>query len=244
MKALTVMPNFTIMAEVNNAHYMNNLFGVLRCYCEVEANVEHIDTYRITPDSFWEGMNTIPDVDFIQLLKDNCKNDIPSNVLTDLEKFKSRFGLITLVGDDCFKVNDSNLITEIKNNTKLNSMVYEYDGSLVFFSGSLKDIQTILSNDLFCPVKFRTSKTITYLIKDGGSKHLVKAPNPFQALKSLYGIHSDINEESLRSTLRFKKEKVTEEVVNEFIQVVLDSFTKQLLITCIPSKANRNPIKL
>jgi len=34
MKALTVMPNFSIMAEVSNEHYMENLFGILRCFCE------------------------------------------------------------------------------------------------------------------------------------------------------------------------------------------------------------------
>ena len=162
MKSLTVMPNFTIMADVGNQHYMDNLFGILRCFCEVEANVEHVDSYKITPESVWSGMNTLPDVDLAALLKDNSKSELPANVLTDLEKFQSRFGLISLVGDDCLLVKSDDVLTEIKHNTRLSEVIYEYDGNLVFFAGDINYIQDILHNDLFCPIKFRKSKIELY----------------------------------------------------------------------------------
>lgn len=215
------MPNFTIMAEVSNQHYMSNLFGILRCYCEVEANVEHMDSYKITPVSFWNGMNKVPNVDFIQLLKDNSQEEIPANVLTDLEKFKSRFGLVTMVGNDCLKIKSEDLMTEIKSNTKLNEMIYEYEDDLIFFAGDMKLLQEILNNDLFCPIKFRKTKMFKYLINDGWSTEVVTAPTADIALKSLYGKHPVLQESNLRNTLKYKKAEITEEAIDEFINTIL-----------------------
>lgn len=215
------MPNFTIMAEVSNQHYMSNLFGILRCYCEVEANVEHMDSYKITPVSFWNGMNKVPNVDFIQLLKDNSQEEIPANVLTDLEKFKSRFGLVTMVGNDCLKIKSEDLMTEIKSNTKLNEMIYEYEDDLIFFAGDMKLLQEILNNDLFCPIKFRKTKMFKYLINDGWSTEVVTAPTAVIALKSLYGKHPVLQESNLRNTLKYKKAEITEEAIDEFINTIL-----------------------
>jgi len=242
MKALTIMPNFMIMAEVSNEHYMENLFGILRCFCEVEANVEHMDSYRITPKSFWEGMNAVPDVDFIQLLKDNVETEIPSNVLTDLEKFKTRFGLITQIGDDCLKVKDKDVLTEIKHNTKLNEMIYEYDDDLIFFEGDINLIQSVLDNDLFCPIKFRVSKMKTYILNSWDKSILVKAANPLQALRSLYNNHEVVNEEQLRLLMKNRKAEITEESINEFIQLVLNQSQKYFTYFIqVSDKANRIP---
>jgi len=229
MKALTITNSFTVIAEVSNKHYMDNLFGILRCYCEVEANVERVDSYRITPESFWNGMNKVPDVDFIQLLKDNSEDAISPNVLTDLEKFKSRFGMITMVGDDCLKISNEDVLTEIKNNTRLNEMIYEYDGDLIFFSGDMKLLQEILNNDLSCPIKFRKSKMNTYLIDDGRTSEVVKAPNATVALRSLYGKHRSLQESQLRDTIKYRKAEVTEEAINEFIQAVLKDIKNHLV---------------
>lgn len=241
MVALTIMPNFTIMAEVKNEHYMTNLFGILRCFCEVEANVEHVDTYKITPESFWEGMNTLPDLDFIKLLKDNSKS-IPANVLTDLEKFKSRFGLITLVGDDCLKINDANVLSEIKHNTKISKMVYEYDSDLIFFSENITILHKALQNDLFCPIKFRSYKVKTYLLFDGEGYTVVKGTDPVQAMRALYGKHNIVNEENLRLVMKYKKAQVTEEAITEFattlVNNIRDYFVSMILIS---DKANRKP---
>ena len=74
MKCLSVLPNFTILAECND-HYEEHLMGILRCFCEVVSAVEHVDNYRVTPESFWKGLNLTQDTefDFIQLLKDNAR---------------------------------------------------------------------------------------------------------------------------------------------------------------------------
>jgi len=244
MKALTIMPNFTIMAEVSNKHYMSNLFGILRCFCKVEANVEHMDSYRITPESIWEGMNSVPEVDFIELLKENVNGTFPSNVLTDLEKFKSRFGIVTLIGDDCLKVKDKDVLTEIKNNTKLNEMIYEYEDDLVFFSGDINLVQRILHNDIFCPIKFRSSKMITFILDDKEERYVVKAPNAVNALKALYGKHRNINEELLRTRMSYRKSEITDEVIDEFISVVYEDIKKDLTMMRVPEKSNREPIKV
>lgn len=250
MDTLTIMPNFTIMAEVSNKHYMKNLFGLLRCYCEVIANVEHIDTYRITPKSFWNGMNLVPDVDFLQVLKDNTTT-IPANVLTDLEKFKSKFGTITLVGDDCLKISSADVLAEIKHNTKLNKMIYEYDGDLVFFSESMSILHETLQNDLFCPIKFRSFKVKTYLFLNK-VKHehpscvdkyvVVKGTDPVQAMKALYGNHNLVNEKNLRSILNYKKDQVTDEAITEFATTLINDIKYYFEYGIeISDKANREP---
>ncbi len=242
MKALTILPNFMIMAEVSNPHYIKHLFGILRCYCEIEANVEHVDSYKITPESFWDGMNIVENVDFIQLLKNNTQLDIPNNVLIDLEKFKDRFGLITLVGDDCLKVSCSDLLTEIKNNTRLNAMIYEYDNNLVFFKGNIKEIQEILHHDLFCPIKFRKSKIKTFLIKLKDEIIVVKAADALQSLKSLYNKHDAFNEDNLRKIMKYKKEKITKEVINSFFQIMMND--SNLTIYNIPSTVILEPVSI
>ena len=253
MTSLTVMPNFTIMAEVSNKHYMRNLFGILGCYCVREANEAYVDSYKITPESFWYGMNTVPEVDFIQLLKDNAKTEIPSNVLTDLEKFKSRFGLIEMIGDDCLHVKNEDVFTEIKNNTKLNEMIYEFDGSLIFFEGDIQKIQSILHNDIFCPIKFRTPKRSTFILidklgpclfQDKVGSYAIKASNPLEALKALYGKHKRINEETLRSRMNYKKEVITEEVLNAFIQLTFEDIKSDLSMLVVPKSINQEPAKL
>jgi len=244
MESLTIMPNFIIMAEVSNRNYMDNLYGILRCYCEVIANVEHIDSYRITPESFWKGMNSVPDVDFIQLLKDNTKMEIPKNVITDLDNFKSKFGIITLIGDDCLKVKNEDILTEIKNNTKLNEMIYEYEDDLIFFEGDINTIQKILQNDLSCPVKFRASKVKSYILDDGLNHCLVKAVSPDRALKLLYGKHNTINEENLRSLMNYKKADITDEVINDFMKYLITNINKHFVCMIqVSDDANRKAVK-
>jgi len=184
----------------------------------------------------------VPDVDFIQLLKDNVETEIPSNVLTDLEKFKSRFGIVTMIGDDCLKIKDQDVLTEIKHNTKLNEMIYEYEDDLVFFEGDLDLIQNILNNDLFCPIKFRTSKMKTYILNDEDKSILLKAANPLQALRALYNNHSIVNEEQLRLLMKNRKSEITEEAIKEFTQLLLNNVREHFTyFTQISDKANRIP---
>jgi len=243
MKALSITPDFTLRAEVSNEHYMENLFGILRCFCEVLANVEHVDSYKMTPESIWRGMNILPEINFLELLQENTET-IPANVATDIAKFQSRFGKIVMVGDDCLKVTDADILQEIKHNTRLNEMIYEYEDDLIFFEGDLDLFQSIMHNDLFCPIKFRNSKRLTYLLNDGKENTFVKATNPLQAIKSLYGKSRIVNEENLREVLKYKKQDVTPEAIEEFAVTILNNINSYYnFMIEVPNKANRGPVQ-
>ncbi len=159
MKALKVMPNFTILAEVKHKEYIKNLIGTLYTFCEVESNVEHIDQFKITPKSFWKGMNDVPEKDFSSFIEENSDEELPQNVKHDLNDLKERFGKVSLVGDDCLFISESEILQEVKNNTRLKECTYEINGSLVFFNNiSFNELQDVFEEEIGYPIKIRKSK--------------------------------------------------------------------------------------
>ena len=62
---------------------------------------------------------------------------------------------------------------------------------------------------------------ITFYFDDGTSTEIVKAVDYMQAFKSLYGDHLILNENRLRQVLNHKKDKITDETIEEFINVVM-----------------------
>ena len=225
MKSLLIMSNFLIQADVNDDHYFMNLMKPLIAYGEPQQNTGRIDSYKITPKSFWNGMQYLPEVDFIQILKDNAKQEIAPAFISQLKKFKSRFGIITMVGDDCLKVKDKDVLKEIKNNTKLNEMIYEYEDNLIFFKGDINTLHEIMQREIFCPIYFRRSKMTTFLITHSGYKNfVVNAEDTLPALRLLYNKHKDITEEDLRNKLKYKKEEVTEEAITSYLEIILKDY--------------------
>jgi hypothetical protein len=235
-KIFKVLPNFSVMIEVNE-YYVNNYSGIIKCYCEEVSNTEYVATFRITPESFWRGMNVTlgRDIDFISILKNNSLDEIPPNVLNDLEKFKSKFGIVTLIGDDCLSVRESDILEEIKSNTELSKSIYHTDGSLIFIKDiDIPDFSRVLENDIGVPIKIHKPEIKTFLMKDGGRTFVNKAKDPFSAFKSLYNNHPKINEESLRAGLKDKEKEITQEDIDKYLKNLFELGAKGVEIIPIP----------
>lgn len=225
MKSLTVMPNFTIVADKSSPNYStlkkDSLVGRLLAHCEKTSSGEQADMFRLTPESLWYGMN-IDGVDFIKFLQDNAE-EIPENVLIDLNKYVSRFGVITLVGDDCIKISNPEILKEVLNNTSITQVIYAQEDNLIFFDNiSFVELQAVFEREIGYPIKVHKSKVRTFFVKlDEQIAFTVKACNALEAFKTLYGKHDSLNEESLRKRLKIKRD-ITQEDVARFMETVFN----------------------
>lgn len=161
MKFMKVLPNFTILAEVMKSVYFESI-GVLSLHTERQTNVETVDTFKLTPKSYWNGLNiAISDneifdqqlPDFVDFLKQHSEA-IPENVLNEIQKWKSKFGLINMIGDDCILVKDPELLKEVLNNNKIKSYIYQVEGNVVFLSElSGPELSNLFQEELGLPVR-------------------------------------------------------------------------------------------
>ena len=148
-KLLTVLPNFTILAESNIPEFFD-VVGVLRCFCIQENIGEHINVYKITPKSFWHGMN-VTNKDFINILINQSKT-LEKRVIEELEKFKEKFGQIVLISHNCLQVKNEEALEQIKSNSKLKEVISSIEDNLVFFNSSdLDSLQNILIEEIGFP---------------------------------------------------------------------------------------------
>jgi len=220
MKTLTVLPNFTILAEVKNEEYFN-LIGKLRCFCDVVSSVEHVDTYRITPSSFWRGLNNT-DVDFIDLLEKNSKETIPESVLKDLTNFKNKFGKVILVGDDCLSIKDKDILTEVLSHSKIKDFIYNTDENLIFFyKVNILNLSKLFERELGYPIKRHSSQIKTFIIelktKEKDISYSIKEINYLSAFKTLYSVFVNFNEEDMREKLKIKRNEINSEDINTYM---------------------------
>lgn len=247
MKSLLILPNFTILADCTE-HYNKYLMGVLRCFCELEGSAEYVDTYRITPESMWEGLNLTSnsELDIMAILNEFSKEPMPENVAKDLSNMITKFGRVTLVGDDCLLINDENLLEEVLNNSSIKDFIYDRNGSLLFITGtSISRLQVIFQHEFNTPIKYHNPKIKTFVVEDGYKSYAVKAYSKSSLLRSLYGVFPFINESDLRNKLSHKKTDITEEDILKYIQI-LENNPEEILgslrIKQIPIKSISKPI--
>ena len=247
MKSLQILNNFTVLAE-NTDEYLSDLMGIMRCFCEVVSSVEYLDNYKITPASFWEGMNRTSDenVNFIEIVKQNVKEDIPEAVLKQMLDWEKKFGTVTLVGDDCLYVKDADLLEEIVNSSSLENNIYSQDGNIIFF----KDIEVTKLQELFqyefnFPIKYHTSKIQTFKLEDSFKSIVVKSFDSLAAFKTLYNFHPFINEKDLREKLKHTKDEVSQEDVIKYLELLYNDMSlckSRITITKLPNQTIFKPM--
>lgn len=248
MKIATVLPNFTIMID-KTPGYEKYLANVFRCFCEIESSGELVDTFKITPETFWHGTNSTQgtEFDFITTLKGIAKEEIPSGVLEELEGFKAKYGQVTLIGPDALMIGNEDILKQVKNSSSLDPYIYQVQDNVVFIKeASLEHLQEIFQYEFNCPIKYHSAKNKTYLILDGHKRYAVTAKDKYAALSSLYNKHPFINEEDLRSKVKVKNE-VEEENVQAYIELLIDnSFSRpcSLEIIEIPLQASFKAVAL
>jgi len=244
MMAMTVLPNFTILADVKNPNYLEDIIGKLRLFCVQETNVETVDSFKLSSNSFWRGLNRTLGEGCIGLVNMFKKYDveIPANVMCEIEKWESKFGAVTLVGDDCLRVTKADILAEVKNNSKLKEVVYEIDGDLVYFSKvNISDLKNIFENEIGYPIKIHRPKLLAYIIKVSDSRtYAVKAKDAMGALTSLYNVYQQFNEMDLRNKFGLKKKEITEEDIQNYFKLLIE--TQQVQIKGITHHAISEPV--
>lgn len=118
-KPLIVQSDGSILLEVDNSLYEEARDELAR-FAELEKSPEHIHTYRVTPLSLWNAAASGETLDaIIETLERYSKFDLPSNVVTDIREYVSRYGRLKLVrsGDDLLlQSDDALLLTEVWHN--------------------------------------------------------------------------------------------------------------------------------
>src|SRR5215203_5722900 len=126
---LIVQSDRSLLLEVDNDLYSAARDELAR-FAELEKSPEHIHTYRITPLSLWTAASAgLTAEEAVDILARFSKFDLPSNVLTDIREYISRFGRIKLYksdsGDLLLKSEDPMLIAEVARNKNIKPHVLE-----------------------------------------------------------------------------------------------------------------------
>jgi len=153
MKSLIVLPNFQIIVLKGE-----ELKSIIKIFADSITINSQSETFSLTANSFWRGLNKATKFDFISVLIDNCEQ-IPNNVLEELENWEIKFGDITLLKENCLQISSESLKEEILKHNVFSKYVYSYHDKLIFFKDiSLTEIVDIFEKELNYPVKLNRSK--------------------------------------------------------------------------------------
>jgi hypothetical protein len=175
--------------------------------------------------------------DFIQILSDNSKNQIPANVLTELNNFKSKFGTVVLLGEDVLKISNPNILKEVFNNEHLKKYIYKVEDNLLYIkANTIKEIFDLFENEIGYPIEIHHTQIPTHLIEiyDEGTDlelcHSVKAIDSKYALKILYDQHVEkppytlkfFSKKELQAHMHIHSEP-TEEDILKYMEYLYDN---------------------
>lgn len=223
-KPLTILPNFTIVADKNDPNYStmkkDSLLGRLASHGERTSIGAQADVFKITPETFWHGMNIDEGVDFLKFIQANSES-VPENVLTELTKFALRFGVVTLIGDDCIRINNPEVLKEVLNNTSIKEHIYSQEENLIFFRGiPFAVLTSFFEREIGYPIKVHRPKVQVFIISLSKEvTYSIKASSALEAFRALYDKTVFLNEAALRIRLKIKRE-VTAEDIDKFMEIV------------------------
>ena len=96
---IIVQSDRTILLEVDHPLY-SEARDALAQFAELEKSPEHIHTYRLSPLSLWNAASGGMDADTIlTLLSHYSKYSLPTNVVTEIRDYISRYGRLKLIRD-------------------------------------------------------------------------------------------------------------------------------------------------
>ncbi len=111
---LIVQSDRTVLLETANDKF-EEARDALSIFAELVKSPEHIHTYRVSPLSLWNAAALGYEPDQIKKqLEKYSKYPLPSNLLTDIDEFMSRYGRLKLVAEDdeLFLVSDDEALLE------------------------------------------------------------------------------------------------------------------------------------
>ena len=114
--AIIVQSNLEIMVEVDNPNY-ESARDAIAPFTELVKSPEHLHTYKISHLSLWNAASTglrAPDV--LERLESQSRYPIPQTVITEVEDYMARYGLLRLRKDGdnlLLESDDTFMFTEI-----------------------------------------------------------------------------------------------------------------------------------
>ena len=98
--AIIVQSNLEIMVEVDNPNY-TTARDAIAPFTELVKSPEHLHTYKISHLSLWNAAATglrAPEV--LERLDSQSRYPVPPTVVTEIEDYMARYGLLRLKKED------------------------------------------------------------------------------------------------------------------------------------------------
>jgi len=97
MKPLIIQSDFTIMLDVKHPWFARTNDDLIK-FCEIDQSPDSLFIYKITNISIWNAIAmNITKNDIITTLKNYSQYDLPKNVIDQIGKWYSRYGIVELV---------------------------------------------------------------------------------------------------------------------------------------------------
>ncbi len=129
--AIIVQSNLEILVEVHNPHYIEARDAIAP-FTELVKSPEHLHTYRISHLSLWNAASTgLTAEDVLARLESQSKYPIPETVVTEVQDYMSRYGMLKLVKNDkglCLESTDVALFKEITKLPNVADCLIEFEG--------------------------------------------------------------------------------------------------------------------
>ena len=114
--AIIVQSNLEIMVEVDNPNY-ESARDAIAPFTELVKSPEHLHTYKISHLSLWNAASTgLRATEVLERLESQSRYPIPQTVITEVEDYMARYGLLRLRKDGdrlLLESDDTYMFTEI-----------------------------------------------------------------------------------------------------------------------------------
>lgn len=129
--AIIVQSNMEILVEVHNKNY-EEARDAIAPFTELVKSPEHLHTYKISHLSLWNAASTgLTAQNVIDRLESHGKYPTPAPVVTEIEEYMGRYGLLRLIKTAeglALEANNSILFTEIRRLKEVAPHILRLDG--------------------------------------------------------------------------------------------------------------------
>ncbi|MFA6624088.1 MAG: DNA repair helicase XPB [Fibrobacteraceae bacterium] len=129
--AIIVQSNMEILVEVDAPHYAEAR-DTIAPFTELVKSPEHVHTYKISHLSLWNAASTgLMAKDVLDRLEANSRYPIPAPVVTEIEDYMGRYGLLKLIRTDkglLLEAMDPVLFKEISRLKDIVPYLLEFEG--------------------------------------------------------------------------------------------------------------------
>ncbi len=131
--AIIIQSNMEILVEIHNPSY-ENARDAIAPFTELVKSPEHLHTYKISHLSLWNAASTgLSAEEVLERLQAHSKYPIPSTVVTEIEEYMDRYGMLRLCKDAgglFLEADDPVLFAEICRLKGVPAFIRKFEGDL------------------------------------------------------------------------------------------------------------------